>query len=99
MNLSGIVIGVCGIPWVVSGFAAFQKLKDIYSHYPELPRYRRSLGDPIGLRRVRTAAVSQGLDQVIQDLNNVARYRLIELTAFGVMLVAFLIDFSRNAFL
>ena len=99
MTLSGIVICVCGLPWLISSFAAFQKVRAIYSLHPDLPPPRFWFRTPFGLRTVRSAAEKMGLDRVVSDLKTVARYRTIQLSMFTAMLGAFLFDFIRNVLL
>jgi hypothetical protein len=99
MSLSAVVIGICGIPWLAFGFAEFQKRNEIRLRYTDLPRPRSRLRDPLGYSEIKELALFRRLDDIRPDLQQAMRYRRIHMSAFALMLLAFLIDFSRNMFL
>ena len=100
MTISAVVIGICAVPWVVFGYAAHTKLRDIYFQHPNLPKPTSStpLGYTSSIRSVRSKARAIGEDRAANDFSTVIRYRMAGHLLFTAMSSAFLYDFIRNVF-
>ena len=98
MNISGITIMLCGLPWLVSSYAAFVKLREVYRSEPDLPPRRKRILDPAGLNEAIEVATRRRLGSIVHQLKQAALYSTISTSAFTAMTVSFAIDFVRNVF-